>query len=75
MSPLSLREHQNVLDHEGRGVEGGINYARQAFDILNTHAEFPGKFTVERPGKDEINLVHKKVLWITPNVESEFFCK
>ena len=52
-------------------IEGGINYASQAFNILNSHYEFPGKFVVERPGKDTISLVHRKILWITPNVESK----
>lgn len=51
--------------------QGGINYARQAYNVLNSHYEFPGKFIVERPGKDSITLVHRKVLWITPNVESK----
>ena len=52
-------------------TEGGINYARQAFNVLNSHYEFPGKFMVERPGKDGINLVHRKINWITPNTESK----
>ena len=55
-----LKKRQNILDHESRSIEGGINYARQAFTILNNDPELPGRFIVERPGKDYITLVHRK---------------
>ena len=53
-----------------RTIEGGVNYALQAFRILNENPEFPGLFDVVRPGKDQIALVHRKCLWITPNIQS-----
>ena len=68
-----MKRRQNELDHGNNVLEGGLNFARQAFEYLNQHNDFPGLFTTPKLGKDGFLFVFRKAVWIDPIISSKIY--
>jgi hypothetical protein len=66
-----LKRRQNELDHSQNVLEGGLNFARQAYEYLAQHNDFPGLFARPKLGKDGFLFVFRKAVWIDPIVSSK----
>ena len=66
-----LKERQSSYDRSLQNIsDTGINTAEEAFGIWDSQFK---EFDEPKMGKDKFKLCARKVLWITPNLESNLF--
>jgi hypothetical protein len=76
-----LRDWQADMSRRNPLSYSGWNTAEEVFDYLSTHSYFPGNIpfdltdeslTKRWTGRDKFYLRSRKMLWIDPDIQSEY---